>query len=191
MFNHLFKRTLLGLVALVTLSLSLTSAALPPPKDTGLAIGATLPEFSVLNQFGDKQQFNNAIRKNGAIVVLFRSADWCPFCKRHLLELNEIANEFYEKGYGLMGISYDSPKILREFSQAKQLKFPLLADQNVKTFEALKVVNTEYKPGDRHYGIPFPGVLVVSPAGKIEEKYFFEGYRDRVKFKELLMSLNK
>ena len=172
-----------------TLLFTLSSNAVPPPIDTGLDIGTKIPKFTVLDQFGDKQQFSNIMKEKGAIIVLFRSADWCPFCKKHLLELNEEANDFIKKGYGVTAISYDSPKILRKFAQKKKIKFSLLSDQNVATFEALNVVNKENKPGDRHYGIPYPGVIVVDQAGKITHKYFFEGYKDRVIFDELIKEL--
>jgi len=166
-----------------------SSNAAQPPIDTGLNVGTQIPKLTVLDQFGDKQQLSNIIRGKGAIIVLFRSADWCPFCKKHLLELNDEADNFIKKGYGVTAISYDSPMILREFAQKKKLKFSLLSDQNVATFEALNVVNKENKPGDRHYGIPYPGVIVVDQTGKITHKFFFEGYRDRVKFEQLLKDL--
>jgi len=168
---------------------TLSTNAAQPPIDAGLEIGTAFPKLAVLDQFGDKQQLSNITKEKGAVIVLFRSADWCPFCKKHLLELNDEAKDFIKKGYGLAGISYDSPQILREFAQKKKLKFSLLSDQNVATFKALNVVNKEYKPGDRHYGIPYPGVLVVDHNGKITHKYFFEGYKDRVKFDELIKEL--
>jgi len=183
---HLTAKYLLGIyIALI----ALTSSAAQPPVDTGLDVGTQIPQLTVLDQFGDKQQLSNIMREKGAIILLFRSADWCPFCKKHLLELNDQADNFIKKGYGLTAISYDSPKILRKFAQQKKLKFSLLSDQNVATFEALNVVNKENKLGDRHYGIPYPGVIVVDQTGKITHKYFFEGYRDRVKFGKLIKEL--
>jgi len=170
-------------------ALSFTSFADQPPMDTGPELGSQIPELSVLDQFGDKQQLSNIMGEKGTIVVLFRSADWCPFCKRHLLELNAEADKFKQLGYGVTAISYDTPKILRTFSQNKKLKYSLLSDQKVATFKALNVVNKENEPGDRHYGIPYPGVIVVNPEGKIIHKYFFEGYKKRVKFKTLLTDL--
>lgn len=160
-----------------------------PPINTGPELGAKLPVISVVDQFGDKQNLSNAMRENGVVLVLFRSADWCPFCKRHLLELNEVVGQFKQKGYGVVAISYDSAKILRKFSQTKKLKFSLWSDQQVKTFKAFDVVNTEHEPSDRHYGIPYPGVIVVNKNRQVIHKYFFEGYKKRVKFKTLLKEL--
>jgi len=162
-----------------------------PPLDTGPAIGSHLPALTVRDQFGDKQQLANVMGEKGSIIVLFRSADWCPFCKRHLLELNSVVKDFRKLGYGVIGISYDSPKILRKFSQKKKLSFALLSDQKVATFSAFDVVNPEHSPGHRHYGIPYPGVIVVDSNGMVKHKYFFEGYKKRVKFKQLFKKLKQ
>lgn len=180
------RKYLLGVSAIL---FSLSSMAAQPPLDTGPDLGSQIPKLTVLDQFGDKQQLSNIMGEKGAVIMLFRSADWCPFCKRHLIELNGEAAKFKKKGYGITAISYDTPKILRTFAQKKKLEFSLLADQNVATFKALNVVNKDYEPGDRHYGIPYPGVIVVDNKGVIVHKYFFEGYKKRVQFKKLLQDL--
>ncbi|MDQ7049680.1 MAG: peroxiredoxin family protein [Enterobacterales bacterium] len=159
--------------------------------NTGPAIGSKLPALAVVDQFGDKQQLSNIMGDQGAIIVLFRSADWCPFCKRHLLELNPVVKDFKKLGYGVIGISYDSPKTLKSFSQSKKLNFALLSDQNVATFSAFNVLNSAHQPGHKHYGIPYPGVIVVDANGIVKHTYFFEGYKKRVKFKKLLKQLEQ
>lgn len=183
------KISIKSIFAFCTLLFSLSSLAALPPIETGPKLGSTIPTLNVVDQFGDPQQLANILKEKGAIIVLFRSADWCPFCKRHLLELNETAHKFIKKGYGVTAISYDTPKTLRKFSQKKKLQFSLLSDQKVESFKALNVVNKENEPGDRHYGIPYPGVIVVDHNGKVIHKYFFEGYKKRVKFKKLLKEL--
>jgi peroxiredoxin len=184
--KKLGKRLFIALCLAIS---SFSSLAALPKLDTGPKVGSKLSEITALNQFGDKQQLNNFIASKGAIIVIYRSADWCPFCKKHLLELEPEVNKFKSLGYGVVGISYDSPKILRNFSQKNKLSFSLISDQNVETFKAWNVVNTDNSPGDRHYGIPFPGVIVVDDSGTVVYKYFFEGYKKRVKFKKLLNDL--
>ena len=190
--RHRFNSALNRLKILFFLALTFMTfnvIAEQPPIDTGPELGSKLPPVFVADQFGDKQNLNNAMRENGAVVVVFRSADWCPFCKRYLLELNEVVDQFKQKGYGVVGISYDSTQTLRKFSQSNKLKFSLWADQEVKTFKAFDVVNTKHEPTGRHYGIPYPGVIVVNNKREVIHKYFFEGYKKRVKFQKLLKEL--
>ena len=177
-----------AVIASLTLISSIANAEMKS-IEAGPQIGSKVADLNLLDQFSDKQDLSNILGPEGAIIVLFRSADWCPFCKRHLLELNAEAEAFKQAGYGVTAISYDSPEILRIFSQSNKLNYSLLSDQNVESFKALKVVNAEYSAGDRHYGIPYPGVIVVNKNAEVVHKYFFEGYKQRVKFKQLLQTL--
>ena len=54
---------------------------------------------------------------------------------------------------------------------------------------AYNIVNSEYAIGDEHYGIPYPGVVVIDDNGKVIHKHFFKGYKKRVKFSELYLQL--
>ena len=184
-----FKNSLISLLALCSAVFSINLFALPPSIDVGPTIGSQMPELVTLDKSGNKQQLSDVMGEKGAIIVLFRSADWCPYCKSHLRELNQQAARFKHLGYGVLAISYDSPKILKKFSRVEKLKFPLLSDQKVATFKALNVVNKMYQPKDRHYGIPYPGVIVLDSKGIVVDKYFYQGYKKRVKFKRLLKDL--
>jgi len=45
---------------------------------------------------------------------------------------------------------------------------------------ALGILNEQYSPGEPAYGIPHPGVFVVSPDNEIVGKVFIESFRERV-----------
>lgn len=157
--------------------------------DVGPKMQEKSPELTVLDFNKKPVKLTDLSKEKGVILLFFRSADWCPFCKRHLIELNVQAEKFTKLGYGLAGISYDSREILNAFTQAQNISYPLLSDQEVATMKAYNIVNTQYKPSDDNYGIPYPGVVVIDNQGKVIHKYFYEGYRDRVKFNELYNQL--
>ena len=187
--SHLNNSVALFLLVFCTSIFSINLAAIELSIDAGPVIGSQIPELVVLDSSGDPQKLSDVMGEKGAIIVLFRSADWCPFCKAHLRELNLEVLKFKKRGYLVSAISYDSPKILANFSNVEKLIFPLLSDQNFATFKALNVLNKMHQPNARHYGIPYPGVLVVNPDGKVIHKYFYEGYKNRVKFELLLKDL--
>lgn len=166
-------------------------AQTPLLKDMGLPVGKQLPALSVIDTNGEKQSLKQLSASKGLILVLFRSADWCPFCKKHLVELNQWNDKFKQLGYSIAGISYDSTETLKQFSAEKQLKYPLLSDQANKTFKDYKVLNQDYQPGSKHYGIPYPGIMVISPQGKLEYKYFYQGYKKRVNVEMLYNQLRR
>jgi len=56
---------------------------------------------------------------------------------------------------------------------------------------AYNIVNSRYTIGDENYGIPYPGVVVIDNVGKVIDKHFFKGYKNRVKFSDLYLQLVK
>jgi peroxiredoxin len=151
----------------------------------GPKIGDMAPVISVMNNQNQATTLNSLMGEKGLILVFFRSADWCPFCKKHLIALNKSQQSFLSLGYGLAGISYDSIEVLNQFVQRHAITYPLLADTQAQTMTAYEILNKAYKKGDDNYGIPYPGVVVINKKGKVIHKYFYEGYKNRVDFIEL------
>jgi len=180
-----------AITLLTFVSLPSTAENRLTPIDVGPDKGVLIKQIDAVNQFGNTMNIEQLMRKQGLLLILFRSADWCPYCKRHLLELNEFAEKFNKLGYGVAAISYDAPAILRNFSQKHRLTYELLSDRDQQTFKLFNVLNKDYKPGDKHYGIPYPGVLVIGADKKLRDKYFYQGYKTRVRFAMLLNYLKK
>jgi len=70
-----------GLLSLLfATSVSVAAARQQPvPIDTtaiGPKVGATVPEFSGIDQLGRDQSLSGAMGPKGVMVVFFRSADW-------------------------------------------------------------------------------------------------------------------
>ena len=166
-----------------------TSALANKNIDVGPTLGKKAPEITVKNTQQQPVNINQLSGNNGLIILFFRSADWCPFCKKHLIELDEHAKQFTQLGYGLAAISYDNTSILKKFAEQEELNYPLLSDQKVQTMSAYNIVNNDYVLGDDNYGIPYPGVVVIDNKGNVIHKHFFKGYKKRVRFSELYLQL--
>ncbi|MBE9548082.1 MAG: peroxiredoxin family protein [Proteobacteria bacterium] len=179
---------LIVFVSLTGFSLAVM-AAKALPEDTGLHLDSTVPEISVVDVHGQKQTIRALSGEQGLVLVFFRSADWCGYCKKHLLEINEWNARINSLGYKIAAISYDSVEILSLFSTKHQLQFPLLSDQQHKTIKAMNVLNLDVKPGSEHYGIPYPGVMIINADGKLIYNYFYQGYKKRVKLENLYQDL--
>jgi len=181
-----------NVIANITSSLLLlltTNVYANPNIEVGPDLGQAAPPITVMNTLQQPVTIEQLSGNKGLIILFFRSADWCPFCKRHLLELDNHAEKFRKLGYGLAAISYDNTAILKEFSELKNISYPLLSDQGVKTMSAYNIVNSKYAVGDDNYGIPYPGVVVIDNTGKVIDKHFFKGYKNRVKFSDLYLQL--
>jgi hypothetical protein len=71
----LLTRRAVGYV-LVALVVSLPAAAQITLDTIGPRVGSAVPEFSGVDQFGNRQTLATVLGPNGAMLVFFRSADW-------------------------------------------------------------------------------------------------------------------
>lgn len=169
----------------------LLSAETTKPMEATLVIGETVPEISAIGIDKKSIHLKALYGKKGLVLVLFRSADWCPYCKKHLIEINQWAEKIAQQGFQIAAISYDSPEILQQFKVKAGISFTLLADVDHRTVKNYGVLNEKYQPDHRHYGIPHPGVLVIDKEGKLLSKHFFKGYKKRVTGEAIVAELKK
>jgi len=96
------------------------------------------------------------------------------------VQLQGQLGDFTEAGIGVAALTYDAPALQQKFIDKFSITYPLLSDIDATSITNLGILNTDYQPGDANYGIPYPGVFVVNPAGQIVGKVFIEGYSTRV-----------
>lgn len=92
-----------------------------------------------------------------------------------LVELQRVLPELEAAGYCLYAISYDSVEQLRNFADKYHITYPLLADVGslvIKRYGILNTLISPDEPGQRWYGIPFPGTYVTNESGMVVRKYF-------------------
>lgn len=98
------------------------------------------------------------------------------------MQLTEIAEQFEEMGLSVVAMTYDSVEMLKTVEEDQGIDFTLLHDEDVTHVNALGIRNLDYEPGQRAYGIPYPGIFLVDPDGVIQAKFAEEDYRDRPDF---------
>ena len=98
------------------------------------------------------------------------------------MQLTEIANQFEEMGVSVVAMTYDSVEMLKTAEEDQGIDFTLLRDEDVTHVNALGIRNLDYEPGQRAYGIPYPGIFLIDADGVIQAKFAEEDYRDRPDF---------
>jgi peroxiredoxin len=144
----------------------------------GLQPGVKAPTIALSDQAGKPQSFATLAGPNGLLLLFFRSADWCPFCKGQLVDLERAQKLFAAKGISVAGVSYDSTQVLAEFSQRKSITYPLLSDTSSKLIDAFGIRNV--KATGAQAGIPVPGYYLIDKEGVIEKRFFEDGYINRL-----------
>ena len=143
----------------------------------GLEVGAQAPKFTLKDQDGKERSLDEFLKKGKVALVFYRSADWCPFCKKQLAGLQADIQAIEGAGIQLVGISYDAPDKLKTFTDQTKITFPLLSDPGSQTIEAYHIRNAAAK--GKTDGIPHPGTFLVDSSGVIRSKLFLDSYRDR------------
>src|SRR2546430_17337018 len=82
----------------------------------GPQVGERVPDFSLKDQNGKVWTLQSIMGPRGAMLVFYRSADWCPYCKTSLIDLQSRVNELQAHGLGLAAVSYDPVPVLAAFS---------------------------------------------------------------------------
>ena len=134
--------------------------------------------ISLINEFAGAR---------GTVFIASRSLDWCPFCKKQMIQLQETSAAYAAAEIGLVGITYDSPDLQQAFIDKHNITIPILSDMNALTFKTLGILNEQYQPGERQYGIPHPGMIVIAPDGTVAGKLFIEAYSSRVDSRAALL----
>ena len=102
------------------------------------------------------------------------------------MKLNDLKDQFEAIGVGVAGMTFDKPEIIEEFHKKWEIGYPVLRDVDRQHVEAWGIRNLEYGPGTFAYGVPYPGVVLLSPEGEILAKWAERGYRSRADWSEVL-----
>jgi len=160
-------------------ALLLLTLATLPARDFGPPAGARMPNFNLPDQDGKTHTLKSLLGAKGAVVLVFRSADWCPYCKAQLMDLEKHQDDFHKLELNVAALSYDSPAVLHHFAERKNVHFPLLSDRDSKIIRSLGILNESVPKDSPQYGIPHPGVFVLDAKGVIKAKYFDEDDHQR------------
>lgn len=133
-----------------------------------------LPEFSIKDINNNFRTFDEL---RGEHLTLFDFwATWCKPCQKAIPQLNEIYNEYRDKGVEIVGVNCDGPRSVAKVSpmtKSLKIQYPVLLDINSELMNELNLAN-------------FPTLIAVNPKGKVV--YVHEGFAlgDEVEIREAI-----
>ena len=116
-----------------------------------LQVGDKVPSFSVTDDQGNTQNLSDY--KGQKLVVFFYPKANTPGCTAEACDLRDHFKELQNAGYALLGVSADSQKKQRNFSEKFEFPFPLLADEDKQVIEAFGVWGPKKFMGREYDGI--------------------------------------
>lgn len=148
--------------------------------DPGPAIGSSFPGLRAIYQGREVNLLGEFAGSRGTVLIASRSLDWCPYCMKQMIELQQYKQAYDDAGIGMVAITYDAPQLQQAFIDKFSIGIPVLSDIDALSFKTLGILNTQYQAGDRQYGIPYPGMIVINRQGIVVGKLFLEAYSSRV-----------
>jgi peroxiredoxin len=180
------KKTILFLLASLLLLGGAAAADMAVP---GLAVGAKAPGFTLKSSAGTDVSLMSLTKQGPVALVFYRSADWCPFCKKQLQALQTDLAKIEKSGVRVVGISYDSAATGAAAVAKLGLTFPLLSDEGSKVIDAYGIRNADAK--GKAAGVPHPVVFIVDRQGTIRAKLARESYKDRPESAEIIAAASQ
>ena len=169
-------------------------AAQPPPvavnvSTLGPKVGEKVPDFSLSDQYGHSRTLQSLMGPKGLVLLFYRSADWCPYCKTQLVEQQNAYEQVRRSGYELAALSYDPVSILADFSKRRGITYPLLSDAGSAVIKRYGLLNTTIPTTNELYGYPFPGTFVLNRQGIVASRFFEDTYQERNTISSILVRI--
>jgi peroxiredoxin len=133
-------------------------------RSTALPAGAHAPDFTLQSAPGQTVVLREF--RGRPVILVFYPADWSPVCGDQVALYNEILDEFRAHDATLLGISVDGVWCHQAFAEARNLRFPLLAD-----FEPKGAVSEAYGVLDATRGTSERALFVIDADGVISWSY--------------------
>lgn len=163
--------------------------------ENALAVGDTVPDFTLPNVSGDPVSLHDMLDK-GPVVLNFYRGGWCPFCNLELQALQAHLPEIRALDATLVGISPETPDNSLTAIEKHQLEFEVLSDVGnriARSFGLLFTVYEEMRPlylkwgldvpasnGDDSWELPVPATYVIDRNGVIHAAHVDKDYTRRM-----------
>ena len=131
-----------------------------------LEVGKKAPDFSLLNQDGNKISLKNYLGKK--VVLYFYPKDDTSGCTKEACSFSDDLPKFSKVDAIILGVSPDSVKSHKKFSEKYKLKFDLLADEEKKIVEKYGVWKEKSKYGRKYMGVERT-TFIIDGKGRIKK----------------------
>jgi peroxiredoxin len=143
-------------------------------------VGAVFPhDLAARDQAGQLQRLQSVMGEKGVAIFFVRSADWCPFCKRQLVDVNQHLARFRALGLNVVSVSVDEVAEIAAFAAEQKIGYTMLADPKGVINLSLGIRDEQYPVGSAAFGVPRPTLYVLDHAGTIRLRYMEPTYQTR------------
>lgn len=148
--------------------------------ELGPMVGAMFPhELAALDQAGQPRTLKSVMGEKGVAIFFVRSADWCPFCKGQLVDVNRHLERFQALGLGVVSVSVDEVAEIAAFAASQKIGYRMLADPKGDINLSLGIRDEQYPVGSAAFGVPRPTLYILDRKGTVRLRYMEPTYKTR------------
>ncbi len=130
--------------------------------------GQVAPDFELLDGEGNLHKLSD--HKGKMVLVYFYPKDDTPGCTTEACTIRDSYDDFKKMGIVVFGISVDSTKSHKKFSEKYNLPFPLLSDEKKEVVNKYEVWGKKKFMGREYEGTNRVSFLI-GEDGKIKKVY--------------------
>lgn len=194
-----------GLLASMGMTVALSGApAATAESATPLAVGSTAPHAMVRTAEGAAVDLATLVDEKPTVLIFYRGG-WCPYCNRHLSELQEVETDLLALGCQIIAVSPDRPEAMPATTEKNHLNYRLYSDRAMEAAAAYGVAFVmpeetveKYRkwkfdlaplPGDEtKCWLPVPSVFVIA-GGRVRFVHSDPDYKVRLATDDLLAAV--
>jgi peroxiredoxin len=162
------------------LAIIVSAAASADTEIPGPAVGERFTHtLDARDQSGQTRTLESLMGENGVALFFVRSADWCPFCKAQLVDVDARIAEFQALGLNAVSISVDDVPEIAAFAAQEKIRYTMLADPDGRINAELGIRDPQYPVGSAAFGVPRPTLYVIDRSATIRARYMEPTFRTR------------
>ncbi len=167
----------------------------------GLTPGQVAPDFSGVDQHGNKLELKELIKK-GKVVVIFYRGYWCGICNKHLAELEAKLSSITDNGATVIAVTTESNEFANKTIEKNNLTFSVISDTDNKIARDYKVLyeatlgyqkrvasytkSTLQKFNDsKDAYLPIPATYIIDQNGNVSYMHYSMDYSNRASIEEI------
>jgi len=174
-------------------------------QDT-LPLFSKAPLFETTDASGHKVSLQQLLQK-GPVVISFYRGQWCPYCNRHMSNLQDSLSFITSLGASLVAITPEKNEEISKTISKTGAAFSIIYDEGHRIMDAYKVtfkvdgfknllhfaegVNINKASGNTDNVLPVPATYIIDQDGRIIGRQFDRDYTIRMPVKDILKVLKK
>jgi peroxiredoxin len=186
---------IIGVLATLVAVVAIAGVPDDPNQVQPLSVGSRAPAFAAQTVGGKLRTFSPDSYQKPTIVIFYRGG-WCPYCNTQLSDLHTVEPKLRERGFEIVFLSTDQPKLLYSSLKATDIHYTLLSDSHLEAAQAFHVayhvndatlakmreygVDLEVSTGTTLHELPVPSVFIIDTSGTIRYVYSNPDYKIRL-----------